>query len=58
MLSNDYSRLHATCLVMARQYDLPGIQARWLVMAEASRDLANDVERKRRHSRNVIPLKM
>ena len=57
MLSNDYSRLHAACLVMARQYDLPGIQARWLVMAQASRDLANVVDKKRRHSRNVIPLK-
>ena len=34
MLSNDYSRLHAACLVTARQYDLPGIQARWLVMEE------------------------
>jgi hypothetical protein len=54
MLSDDYSRLHAACLVMARQYDLPGVQARWLVMAEASLDLANVVDKKRRHSRKVI----
>jgi fumarate hydratase class II len=58
MLSNDYSRLHAACLVMAQQYDLPGIQARWLVMAQASRDLANVIDEKRRHSRNAIPLRL
>jgi hypothetical protein len=54
MLSDDYSRLHAACLVMARQYDLPGVQARWRVMAQASLDLANIVEKKRRHSRKML----
>jgi hypothetical protein len=58
MNSDHYSRLHAACLVMARQHDLPGIQARWRVMAEASLDLANVVDKKRRHSRNVIPLRL
>ena len=51
MVSDDYSRLHAACLVMAGQPNLPGVQARWLVMAEASLDLANVVDKKRRHSR-------
>ena len=53
MLSNDYSRLHAACLVMARQPNLPGVQARWLVMAETSLDLANIVDKKRRRSCKV-----
>lgn len=58
MLSDDYSRLHAACLVMARQPNLPGVQARWFVIAEASLDLANIVEKKRPRSRNVIPLRL
>jgi hypothetical protein len=55
---DEYSRLHAACLVMARQPALPGVQARWLVMAEASLDLANVVDKKRRHSPYEIPLKL
>jgi hypothetical protein len=57
MLSDDYSRLYAACLVMARQPDLPDVQARWLVMAQASLDLAKVVDdKKRRHSPYEIPL--
>ena len=43
MLSDEYSRLYAACLVMARQPDLPDVQARWRVMAQASLDLATVV---------------
>jgi hypothetical protein len=58
MLSDDYSRLHAACLVMARQPDLPDVQARWLVMAQASLDLENIVgDKKRRHSPYEVPLR-
>ena len=52
MSSDEYCRLHEACLVMARQPDLPGVQARWFVMAEASLDLANIADNKRQHSRN------
>jgi hypothetical protein len=51
MSSDEYSRLHEACLVMARQPSVPGVQARWLVMAKASFTLANDVEKKRRYVR-------
>jgi hypothetical protein len=57
MLSDEYCRLHAACLVMARQADLPDVQARWLVMAQASLDLATVVDdKKRRRSPYEIPL--
>jgi hypothetical protein len=36
MCPDEYRRLHAACLVMARQSKLPQVQARWLVMAQAS----------------------
>ena len=44
MLSDEYSRLYAACLVMARQPDLPDVQARWRVMAQSSLDLATVVD--------------
>ena len=58
MSSDEYCRLYEACLVMAQQPELPGVQARWLVMAEASLDLANIAENKRRNPRNVIPLRL
>ena len=58
MRFDEYCRLYEACLVMARQPDLPGVQARWLVMAEASLDLAHIVEKERQHSRNLIPLRL
>jgi hypothetical protein len=51
MHSDEYGRLHKACLVMARQPNVPGVQARWLVMAEASFKLANEVDKKRRSVR-------
>jgi hypothetical protein len=57
MLSDEYCRLYAACLVMARQPDLPDVQARWRVMAQASLDLATVVDdKKRRRSPYEIPL--
>ena len=58
MLSDEYSRLYAACLVMARQPDLPDVQARWLVMAQASLDLAHIDDKKRRRSPYEIPLRL
>lgn len=54
MRFDEYCRLYEACLVMARQPDLPGVQTRWFVMAEASLDLAHIADKKRRHSRKVI----
>jgi hypothetical protein len=54
MRFDEYCRLYEACLVMARQPDLPGVQARWLVMAEASLDLAHIAEKERQHSRNSL----
>jgi hypothetical protein len=56
MHPDGYCRLYAACLVMARQPDLPGVQARWLVMAEASLDLATVVDKKQRRSSYERPL--
>ena len=59
MHPEEYCRLYAACLVMARQPDLPDVQPRWLVMAQASLDLANIVDdKKRRHSPYEIPLRL
>jgi hypothetical protein len=58
MHPDEYCRLYAACLVMARQPDLPDVQARWLVMAQASLDLATVVDKKRRHSPYEIPLRL
>ena len=59
MLSDEYSRLYAACLVMARQPDLPDVQARWRVMAQAPLDLATVVDdKKRRRSPYEIPLRL
>jgi hypothetical protein len=37
--SDEYSRLHEACLVMARQ---PDLRARWIALAQASSKLGND----------------
>jgi hypothetical protein len=58
MHPDEYCRLYAACLVMARQPDLPDVQARWLVMAQASLDLATVVDKKRRRSPYEIPLRL
>jgi hypothetical protein len=44
MRSDDYRRLHAACLAMARQSKLPDVQARWLAMAQAWLSRANDAD--------------
>jgi hypothetical protein len=40
MRSDEYRRLHATCLAMAKQSAKPDVQARWLAMADAWLKLA------------------
>jgi hypothetical protein len=41
--SDEYSRLHEACLVMARQPDNePDLRARWIALAQASSKLGND----------------
>ena len=44
MTSERYRRLHAACLAMAQQSDLPDIQARWLKLAEAWFNVATRVD--------------
>ena len=34
MQPDEYRRLHATCLTMAEQSNLPDVRARWLVLAK------------------------
>jgi hypothetical protein len=34
MTYDEYRRLHAACLDMARQSSLPDVRARWLAMAD------------------------
>jgi hypothetical protein len=42
MSSDEYRRLSEACLIMARQPNVPDVQARWLVLAQTSSKLAND----------------
>jgi hypothetical protein len=39
MLSDEYRRLHATCLTMAEQSNLPDARARWLALAKDCENL-------------------
>jgi hypothetical protein len=36
MRPDEYRRLRAACLIMARQSKMPEVQTRWLVIAQAS----------------------
>jgi hypothetical protein len=38
MDSDEYRRLYATCLTMAKQSDLPDVRARWLTLAKGCDD--------------------
>ena len=48
MRSDEYCRLHAACLAMAEQCNLPDVHARWLAMAKTWSNLANDADCQRR----------
>jgi hypothetical protein len=37
---DEYRRLHAACLTMALQSDLPNVQNRWLALAQACSSIA------------------
>ena len=52
MSSDEYSRLHEACLVMARQPIEPDLRARWIALAQASSKLANNTDKKRRSVRH------
>jgi hypothetical protein len=52
MTSERYRRLHAACLAMAQQSDLPEIQARWLRLAEAWFNVATGVDDTKPSSRH------
>jgi hypothetical protein len=41
--SDEYGRLHAACVAMAEQSDLPDARARWLTLAQACLSLAKDL---------------
>ena len=42
---NEFRRLHAACLDLAGQSNVPGIRDRWLTMAEGWVELAENVDR-------------
>jgi hypothetical protein len=42
MRSDEYGRLHAACLDMAKQSSVPDVQVRWLAMAVACMRLATE----------------
>jgi hypothetical protein len=42
MDSDEYNRLREACLVMARQPNVPDLQARWLALAKTSLELAKN----------------
>ena len=56
MTSERYRRLHAACLAMAQQSDLPDIQARWLKLAEAWFNVATGVNDMKSLSRHGVTL--
>jgi hypothetical protein len=53
MSHDEYRRLHAACIAMARQSSLPDVQARWLAMSAALLERAADHETHDRPSRSV-----
>ena len=42
MSHDEYRRVHAACIAMARQSSLPDIQARWLAMSAVLLERAAD----------------
>ena len=52
MSHDEYRRLHAACIAMARQSSLPDIQARWLAMSAALLERAADDQHETRNRRS------
>jgi hypothetical protein len=52
MSHDEYRRLHAACIAMARQSALPDIQARWLAMSAALLERAADDQHETRNRRS------
>ena len=56
MHSDEYRRLHAVCLTMAQQSNLPDLRARWLALATGYEDLLWDSGASERQSkRHRVP---
>jgi hypothetical protein len=61
MRSDEYRRLYAACLTMAQQSELPNVQARWLTMAQAWLNRADEMRPKKANKidcSNVISLSL
>jgi hypothetical protein len=54
MCYDEYCRLHAACVAMAKQTRAPDEQARWLAMAHASLKVASELGESA-HSASVVP---
>jgi hypothetical protein len=48
MQPDEYRRLHATCLQMAEQSNLPDVRARWLALAKDCKNLLGGSSNERR----------
>jgi hypothetical protein len=46
MISDEYRRLYATCLTMAKQSDSPDARARWLALAKDCENLVKEGQSK------------
>jgi hypothetical protein len=55
MLSDDYRRLSATCLTMAKQSSSPDARARWLALAKDCETLVKGDQSKLRATRLTTP---
>jgi hypothetical protein len=53
MRSDEYHRLHAVCLDMAKQSTLPDVQARWQAIADEWLKLATEQRRSGRSAQNT-----
>jgi hypothetical protein len=51
MLSDEYRRLYATCLTMAKQSNSPDTRARWLALAKDCENLVKGDQSKLRATR-------
>jgi hypothetical protein len=51
--SDEYRRLYATCLAMAKQSNLPEVRARWLTLAKDCKDLLGGPSATDRRSKSL-----
>ena len=53
MHSDEYRRLHATCLTMANQSNSPDVRARWLALAKDCENLRGGAGASERRSKSL-----